>query len=127
MKNVFNQNDVAEILGRIETLTPTTKQLWGKMSVAQMLWHCNVTYELIYEPEKHKKPNFLVKFLLQLFVKPLVVGDKPYKQNGQTAPAFIVKSDKNFEEEKQRLIAFINKTKELGESYFDNRLAAKVI
>jgi len=120
MKNVFNQNDTAEIINRINKLTPDTKGLWGKMAVAQMLAHCNVSYELVYE-DKHPKPNAFMKFILKTFVKKKVVNEEPYKHNNPTAPAFIIKDDKDFNAEKTRLINYINKTRELGEAYFDNK------
>lgn len=68
MKNIFNPNDSAEIINRINKLTPQTKANWGKMTVAQMLAHCNVTYEMIYE-NNHPKPSGFAKIMLKLFVK----------------------------------------------------------
>jgi hypothetical protein len=120
MKNVFDQNDTIELVDRINKLNPATQALWGKMRVAQMLAHCNVTYELIYD-NKHPKPNPVMKLILKLLVKDKVVGEKPYKQNGPTAPAFIIKEDKDFETEKGRLINHINKTQQLGEAYFNGK------
>ena len=120
MKSVFNKNDVTEIINRINKLTPTTRAQWGKMTVAQMLAHCCVSYELVYE-NKHSKPNAVLKLILKLFVKPTVVGDKPYKHSLKTAPAFIMTESKDFEKEKNRLIDYITKTQELGEIYFDNK------
>lgn len=120
MKSVFNPNDSAELISRIEKLNANSKANWGKMSVAQMLAHCNVTYELVYD-NKHPKPNAFKKFILKALVKNLVVNEKPYKKSSQTAPEFVIKDEKNFEEEKTRLINHIKKTQELGEAYFDNK------
>ena len=120
MKNIFNQNDADEIINRINNLSPNSRKLWGKMGVAQMLAHCNVSYELVYE-NKHPKPNVFMKFILKTLVKKKVVSEAPYKHNNPTAPAFIIKSDKDFNAEKTRLINYINKTCELGETYFDNK------
>ena len=120
MKSVFNQSDVTELLSRINKLNPNSQRLWGKMTVAQMLAHCNVTYELVYE-NKHPKPNAMAKFMLKSFVKNSVVSEKPYKQNGQTAPVFLIKDDKNFETEKNRLTNYIQKTQKLGEIHFDKK------
>ncbi len=120
MKSVFNLNDSKEIIDRISQLTPDRKGLWGKMSVAQMLAHCNVTYEMAYE-NIHPAPNSFVKFMLKLFVKKTVVNETPYKKSIQTAPAFIIKEDKDFASEKERLINYIIKTQELGASYFEGR------
>jgi hypothetical protein len=121
MKNIFDQTVTEELIERIDRLTPETKPLWGKMAVAQMLAHCNVTYEMVYEEEKHPKPNALVRFVLTQFIKEAVVGDKPYPRNGRTAPAFRIKSDKNFEEEKARLLALLHTTQQLGEDHFDGK------
>src|SRR6202000_2785164 len=77
MKNVFNTVDVEEMIGRINKLTPQTQPLWGKMTVGQMLAHCNVSYEMAYE-DKHPKPNPFARLLIKAFVKNTVVGPKPY-------------------------------------------------
>ena len=90
------------------------------MDVAKMLAHCNVTYELTYE-NIHPKPNAFAKFLIKLFVKNTVVNEKPYKHNSQTAPVFIIKSDKDFDAEKNRLINYILRTQKDGESYFNGK------
>ncbi len=120
MKNIFDINIANELMSRINLLTPTSSPNWGKMNVAQMLAHCNVTYEMAFE-NIHQKPNAFVKLMLKLFVKNKVVSQTPYGQNGQTAPQFLIKDDKDFETEKKRLIAYITKTQQLGASHFDGK------
>lgn len=120
LPNIFTREVADQIIGRINALQPTTTPQWGQMAVAQMLAHCNVTYEMAYE-NIHPKPNFLVRMMLKAFVKNVVVSEMPYKKSSQTAPAFIIKDDKNFEAEKARLIAYINRTVELGENAFDQK------
>ncbi|GAA3587596.1 DUF1569 domain-containing protein [Flavivirga amylovorans] len=120
MKNIFDLNETNAAIDRINNLETTTQPKWGKMSVDQMLAHCNVTYELVFE-NIHPKPGGFKKALLKLFVKSIVVNEKPYKKNGRTAPEFLITDSKNFETEKERLINYLNKTQNLGETYFDNR------
>ncbi len=120
MKNIFTPQVTQEIIGRINKLTPSSQPKWGKMNVTQMLAHCNVTYEMVYD-DKHKKPNALMRFFLRTFVKGTIVGEKPYKQNLHTAPQFIISDKRNFEIEKQRLIDFLHKTQQLGEVHFDGK------
>ena len=120
MKTIFQKETVNELIARLEKLTPETKPKWGKMNVAQMLAHCNVSYEMVFE-NIHKAPNGFVKLILKLFVKEQVVGSKPYKKNGQTAPAFLITDHKDFEKEKDRLIAYLHKTEQLGESHFEGK------
>ena len=120
LPNIFTKSVAEGVIDRINQLTASTQPNWGKMSVDQMLAHCNVSYELIYD-NKHPKPNGFMKFILKLLVKNKVVSEQPYPQNGQTAPHFVIKDDKNFEAEKNRLINYIRKTQELGESHFDGK------
>jgi len=120
MKNIFNKEVTDQFIARINKLTPDTKPQWGKMNVAQMLAHCNVTYELVYET-KHKKPGNFMRFILKTLVKPTVVNEKPYKRDSQTGPDFLIKGDRNFESEKSRLVAHLRKTQELGEKAFEGK------
>lgn len=121
MENIFDAKVAQNYIDRINALTPEIQPLWGKMTVDQMLAHCNVSYEMVYEPEKHKKPGSIAKFILKTFVKSKVVGEKGYPRNSPTAPQFIIADRKNFEDEKKRLIGFIQKTQQLGESAFDGK------
>lgn len=40
MKTLFDKNTLEEIQNRLQKLTPETKAKWGKMSINQMLAHC---------------------------------------------------------------------------------------
>jgi hypothetical protein len=120
MKNVFDPAVTAELIHRIEQLQPTSPAIWGKMSVDQMLAHCNVAYEMAFT-DKHPKANPVMRFLLKNFVKKGVVNEVPYKKNLPTAPAFRIKNAKNFGEEKARLIDFLNQTKALGTAHFEGK------
>ena len=120
MKNIFSLYVTNEVISRIESLTPETKPNWGKMSVSQMLAHCNVTYKMAFSSSK-KKPKFLTRLVLKFVVKPMVVSEKPFSKNGKTAPQFLVTDDKNFEEEKSKLIENVKKVQELGSDYFDGK------
>lgn len=120
LPNIFSAEVAEGVTGRINQLTAASQPLWGKMSVAQMLAHCNVTYEMVFE-DKHPRPGFFMKFILKSFIKKMVTGEKPYKRGSQTAPAFIIKDEKNFEAEKNRLIGYIQKVQQLGESHFNGK------
>ena len=60
MKNVFDPAVTAELIHRIEQLQPTSPALWGKMSVDQMLAHCNVAYEMAFT-NTHPNANPLMR------------------------------------------------------------------
>ena len=120
MENIFDRAVAEKLISRINTLTPSTAGQWGKMNVSQMLAHCNVTYEMVYT-DKHSKPNAFLKFILKLMVKPIVTNEKPYKKSSQTAPAFIITDEREFNYEKNRLIEYINKVVGEGPQAFEGR------
>jgi hypothetical protein len=120
MKNVFAQEVTAELINRINKLTVKSKPQWGKMSVDQMLAHCSVSYEYVYD-DIHPKPGPIKALLLKTLVKKIVVNEKPFRRNSRTAPEFIMKGDKDFEFEKKRLAGYISKTQKQGETFFDGK------
>ncbi|KAA3606875.1 MAG: DUF1569 domain-containing protein [Calditrichaeota bacterium] len=120
MKNIFDKKVTNEMVERIGKLQPNSKAVWGKMNIAQMLAHCNVSYELVYE-NKIPKPSGIKKLFLKFVIKPFVVGEKPFRKNGKTAPEFLMVDKKDFEFEKKRLVDFLYKTQELGEGHFHNK------
>jgi len=120
MKNVFDPAVTTELIHRMEHLNPQSPALWGKMSVDQMLAHCCVAYEMAFT-DKHPKANPVMRFLLKNFVKKGVVNEVPYKKNLPTAPAFRIKNEKNFGEEKARLISFVEQTLAAGEGAFEGK------
>lgn len=120
LPNIFSQTTTDELLQRIEKLNKDSTAQWGTMNVGQMLAHCNVTYEMVYE-DFHAKPNFFLKTILKTFVKPKVISEAPYEQNGRTAPQFVITGEKEFEKEKKRLIHYLEQTVALGESNFDGK------
>lgn len=121
IKNAFRKEVAEELIARINNLQPNTQPQWGVMKVDQMLAHCSVAYHCTYSPEKFKKAGSFKKFLLKTFVKPMVVGEKPYPKNGRTASEFIIADRRDFEKEKNELIQFITHTQELGEKHFEGK------
>ena len=120
MKNIFEGNTTAELIARIHKLSPQSQRQWGKMSVDQMLAHCNVAYDMNFT-DMYPKPNFLTKQLLIMFVKPTTCGEKPYKKNGKTVPAFIIKDQRDFDLEKRKLINYCQEVHALGAQHFEGK------
>ena len=121
MKNIFDKEIAEEVINRVKALNTNQKAIWGKMDVAQMMAHLNIQYQAMYENDKFKKPNFIQRFFMIKFLKPIVTGSKPFKKNSRTAPYFVVNSNKNFEEEKLKLIDNITKTQKNGVSVLLSR------
>lgn len=120
LPNIFTLEETTRIIERVNKLTNLTQPVWGKMNVAQMLAHVCVSYEMELD-KTHKAPSAIMKFILKSFLKKSIVGEGPYKKNSQTAPAFLITDERDFNTEKQRLISYLKKTQELGETYFDGK------
>lgn len=120
LPNIFTEAVAGELAARINKLSHNSTPEWGKMNVAQMLAHCNVTYELAYE-NIHPRPNAFMRFILRTFIKKIVVGEKPFARNSRTAPVFLIAGEKEFNTEKERLLGYINKTVQLGEQHFEGK------
>ncbi len=120
LPSIFETKTTESILSRLNHLTNTTQPLWGKMNAAQMLAHLNVAYDIDSGKIKSETPA-LMKFMLKLFLKPILVNEKPYKKNSRTAPLFLISSEKDFEKEKKSLIDNILESQNNGREYYEGR------
>ena len=120
LPNIFTKQVTDEVIQRINRLKPESKPLWGKMNSSQMLKHCAVPYEMLFE-NIHPKPNAFMKFILKILIKNKVVNETPFPHNSKTSPQFIISDKRDFELEKKRLVDYLNKTQQLGENYFENK------
>lgn len=121
LPNVFDSQVTAQLIERLQKIQPETKRLWGTMDAGQMLAHCNVAYEYVFEPGKYKSPPAILKLIMKWLVKPKIVNEVPYKQGLPTGSDFKIKDLKNFGAEKERLISFIEKTQKAGLGYFEGK------
>jgi hypothetical protein len=121
LPSIFNAETMQNHLSRLDKLTPSTAPQWGKMNVAQMLAHLNVPYK-IENGEMQSNPSFFAKLMLKLFVKNIIVGEKPYAKNSRTAPDFIIADQRDFEKEKVALIANMKDVQAKGVKHFEGKV-----
>lgn len=105
MQNIFTQKDNQEILDRIEKLNPNSQRIWGKMSVSQMLEHCQKPLEVATGSLELKRT--FIGFLFGKIAKKVFLGDKPLSKNMPTVKDFIIKTDPDFETQKSILTTII--------------------
>ncbi|MGO3184185.1 MAG: DUF1569 domain-containing protein [Aequorivita sp.] len=100
MKSLFNPEAFSETINRINQLSEDSQKQWGKMSVAQMLHHCQGPLNIMLEKDDYGlKPNFLAK----LFFKKMLYNDTPYRKGLPTAKALKASKPKNINLEKKNL------------------------
>lgn len=101
MNNLFEAQQAVEILLRLSKLNPGSAPLWGKMNVSQMMAHCQVPIEVALGEKELKRT--VIGFVFGGIAKKQIISDKPIKKSLPTDPSFIVKDDRDFFSEFQKL------------------------
>lgn len=114
MSSIYNKEDNEIIISRINKLTPESKGLWGKMTVNQMLSHCQAPMDFVFG-NTPMKANFLMQLLGKIF-KTKILNSNEFKKNSPTAPSFIRTEIYDFHDTKKGLIERINRFSDLGQS-----------
>ncbi|RRO16451.1 DUF1569 domain-containing protein [Flavobacteriaceae bacterium 14752] len=116
MKSIFEEQPLREIIKRIDNLSVNNQSKWGKMNVTQMLNHCQKPVKLAFGEENVKKPNIFMRGVIK-FMKPTLYNDKPWKQGLPTAKEFVIRNTEDFEVEKSKLKALVERMHK-SESFF---------
>ncbi|MFT9816008.1 DUF1569 domain-containing protein [Lysinibacillus sp. NPDC056185] len=101
MKNIFNHMHTAEVLKRIDKLSPNSQPQWGKMDVAQMLAHCSSFQDIAMG--NSFPPRSWLGIIVGRFAKQIVYNDKTLPHNMSTIPTILIADDREFETEKEKL------------------------
>jgi len=112
MPSLFNLNIANNILQRINHLQPNNVRQWGKMDAAQMMAHCSNVFEMSIGDKKQKRNLFSI--IMGPLIKKMVMSPKPYKPGLPTGKDFVIASDKDFYQEKERLLNLFNRFLEMG-------------
>lgn len=106
-KNLYAPEHLESCRARIEALTSETRPGWGRMTSAQMLAHCAGVLEVSNGESLENTP--LAARLLKGLIRKMVVGGKPYPRNSRTHPQYLQTSPADFDREKQRLLAALDR------------------
>ena len=75
MKSLLTEEGYAEITSRLQKLNKNAERQWGKMTVGQMLWHCQYPLKMAIENrENNSKGNWFIK----TFFKKSLYNDTPW-------------------------------------------------
>ncbi len=104
MKSIFDEKTYQEVLQRLEKLSPKTQNKWGKMTVGQMVWHCQIPVKVAI---KNKETKVGGNPLVRWFFKKSLYNDKPWRKNLPTIPIAKAKEEKDFESEYKTLVKLL--------------------
>src|SRR5262245_30663564 len=107
MYNLFDFSERREIEQRLQRLQASSARQWGRMNPAQMLAHCAAAFEVACGDRP--KSQALVGRVLSPLVRSSVLGVKPFRRNAPTDPDFVICTERNFADERQRLTTMIGR------------------
>jgi len=108
--NIFNSNDYEQIINRINSLSDTSKRVWGTMTLPEMLEHCTIQLNMaLFEIQGTKHEG---SFLLRTSFGRWLGLYGPRWQKGTITPSQMnikeqTLSIKNFYDERVQLLKYL--------------------
>lgn len=112
MKNLLEEDAYEEITRRLQSLQPGAQPQWGKMTAAQMMAHVQKTFKVAMSDKP--MPRMMIGRLIGWMIKPKLYNQTPWKQNLPTSPDFIIRDQRDFNEEMLGLLTAIDKFHDAG-------------
>jgi hypothetical protein len=107
MKSLFEPATAEEVKKRMALLRPDSERQWGKMSPAQALAHCSAAMEVAVGL-KFPPRNLFGRLIGRRVLKTFLAG-KPFPRNSPTDKSYVVKDDRDFAVERERLLELIER------------------
>lgn len=112
MESLFDPQGNKNIIERIEKLSPITLSEWGKMTVSQMLEHCQQPIKVTFGTLK-LKPHWL-GYLFGRSAKKQMIEQPAFKRGLPTVKQFKIVNEPDFEEAKKGLIELVERFNKEG-------------
>lgn len=112
-KSIWNASDRAALLARFDALQPNTAAQWGKMTVSQMVRHCEVPILSTMGEYPATPKNTIFRFWP---MKKLVIYYMPWPKGAPTAPEFVINDEGDLKERVAALRAAVEKFVNRGEA-----------
>ncbi len=107
MESLFTQQDNNTVIDRINRLSPQSVPSWGKMNVSQMLAHCQQPLRVGFGELKLKRG--LTGILFGAWAKRKFMKPGGFGKNLPTAKSFVFTDDRDFNDEKSKLISLVQR------------------
>lgn len=104
INNLYDPTAVSEIMARIEKLTPASRGQWGKMNVAQMLAHCNISLETAMG-KNVLPPAFFLGRLIGKMMRAGALSEKPFGKGAPSDKSYVFEAGLDFDEQKIKVKA----------------------
>ena len=112
MTTLFDPGTNAEIISRIQKLTPSSRPLWGKLKVEQMLAHLHLSLQVNFGEIELKRG--LLGIFFRGISRRILLGEKPFPKHLPTDKKLLTKGVSSFSAEKQKVENRVRMYIELG-------------
>jgi hypothetical protein len=107
MGSILNENDRAEIVGRLQSLSVSSTRRWGSLDLAGMLQHLRLSADMALGDLAVPSAN---KRVFQMFpVKHLILYVLPFPKGAPTAPDLKPAVPASLEEERAALLELLER------------------
>lgn len=117
-KSLFNEKDLHEIKERIGCLTQNSQRKWGRMDVAQMLFHCDKILQVSFGKVILRRKNIIIRTIGIVTMKEMRILNNGIPHNMPTFREVKVAHKCSFEDCRKNLLVtideFIKKSKNNG-------------
>lgn len=107
MESLFDPQGNRNIIERIDKLSPITLSQWGKMTVSQMLEHCQQPIKVPLGMLE-LKPNWM-SLLFGKMIKKQMMQQERFKKDLPTVKEFRIQKEPDFETAKKELIELVER------------------
>ena len=114
MKSFYEQETLAQVIERLNKLRPDSEGEWGKMKVAQMMAHCTAALEVA--TAQKFPPRVFIGKIIGPFFRAMFSNEKPLQKNTPTDKNFVIADERDFEQEKERLMKIMRQFQQGGEA-----------
>ena len=107
-KSLYTPENYQDCVRRLNQLDATAQPQWGKMNVAQMMAHCSEAQQVASGAKPLTNTPLFFK-LIGGVARFAVLSKRPFPKGVMTHPQYIPAPQQDFEAEKARLLAVIEK------------------
>jgi len=119
MKDIFNQNTIAEFKSRINNISEDSTAEWGKMNVYQMLKHCTENDKMLTGKGQFKR-LFIGRIFGKMALRSSIKNDAPLSLNSPTHPDLVIKENGDVSTQKQEWISVLDAYYSSPSTTFEN-------
>ena len=112
--SLFDPAGLTAMLARLDRLRPDSARQWGKMSIGQMLAHCQPPLRVALGELPLKRS--LIGLLFGRMAKKKLLSPEPWKHGMPTAPEFRITDARDFDQERAALRTLVQRFGSAGPS-----------